>query len=316
MIYNILAEYAVPDLSLLGLFLDWLVKNIGNIGWAVVVFTLALKTVLLPLDYWSKASMKKNNLKMEKLRPQLERLKKQYSHDEALYNQKLQALYKKEGYSVMGSCLPMIITLLVFIFVFRAFNDYLSANILTVYNNMIEAYERVGAEAWATEALKYESQIAPSFLWIKNVWRPDVPWERALMSASNFMTQIGGQNVDAELYNTIMAPLTKDLNVVNGYLLLPILSAGSSLLLQFITSKTQKTQMELQGGSAAASNKMMMIMMPAMMGFFAIGWTSIFAIYLVTSSVYSILTTVVVNKIVDVRFAKEEQEIAMQKARR
>lgn len=316
MIFNILAEYAVPDLSLLGMFLDWLVKNIGNIGWAVVVFTLALKTVLLPLDYWSRASMKKNNLKMEKLRPQLEKLKKQYAHDEALYNQKLQALYKKEGYSVMGSCLPMIITILVFVFVFRAFNKYLSTNILTAYNQMIAAYDSVGQEAWATEALKFESQIAPSFLWIKNVWRPDVPWSRALMSASDFMSQIGGQNVDAELYSAIMAPLTKDLDVVNGYLILPLLAAGSSLLLQFITSKMQKTQMELQGGNAMASNKMMMIIMPVMMGIFAIGWTSIFAIYLVTSSIYSILTSVVVNKIVDARFAKQEQELEKSKARR
>ena len=49
-----------------------LVGAIGIVGLGIVVFTLILKFITLPLDVYSKASMRKNSLKMEKMRPQLE----------------------------------------------------------------------------------------------------------------------------------------------------------------------------------------------------------------------------------------------------
>lgn len=320
MFFNILEGYALPNLfPVLGPLLNWLVNNIGNIGWAVVVFTIIIKSVLLPLDYWQRAGMKKNNLKLEKMRPQLEKLKKQYAGDQVLYNQKMQALYKKEGYSMIGACLPTVITLVVFILVLNAFNGYLKYNLIDAYNKMLAAYQAVGEDSqeWAKIAAQYQSEFAPSFLWIKNVWNPDVPWKKALMDAATFTKQTA-ISVDAVLeYNPIVAPFTQGLNKANGYLILPILSAGSSLLLQLITSKTQKASMDLQGGQTAQqTNKIMMYMMPIMMGIFSITWTAIFAIYLVTSSLYSILTTVIVNKIVDFRFRKQEAEIAAQNARK
>lgn len=319
MLINVLQGYPLPSLyPVLGPLLDWLVKGVGSIGWGVVLFTIIIKTVLLPLDYWQRAGMKKNSLKMEKMRPQLEKLQKQYANDQALYNQKLQALYKKEGYSMMGSCLPMIVSLVVFYFVFAAFRGYLQYYLVSGYNTLLEAYASVGenADAWAKIAAQYQEQIAPSFLWIKNVWVADVPWKKALMTATEFNTQ-SGITVDAILeYDPIMAPFVGSLNKANGWLILPLLSAGTSLLLQLISNKANKAQMDLQAENAAATNKMMMWMMPIMMAIFSISWTAIFAIYLVTSSLYSILTTIIINKIVDVRFKKQEEAENLKNARR
>lgn len=319
MLINVLQGYPLPSLyPVLGPLLDWLVKGVGSIGWGVVLFTIIIKTVLLPLDYWQRAGMKKNSLKMEKMRPQLEKLQKQYANDQALYNQKLQALYKKEGYSMMGSCLPMIVSLVVFYFVFAAFRGYLQYYLVSGYNTLLEAYASVGenADAWAKIAAQYQEQIAPSFLWIKNVWVADVPWKKALMTATEFNTQ-SGITVDAILeYDPVMAPFVETLNKANGWLILPLLSAGTSLLLQLISNKANKAQMDLQAENAAATNKMMMWMMPIMMAIFSISWTAIFAIYLVTSSLYSILTTIIINKIVDVRFKKQEEAEKLKNARR
>ena len=36
---------------------------------------------------------------MEEMRPELEKLQKQYANNKELYSQKMMALYKKEGYS-------------------------------------------------------------------------------------------------------------------------------------------------------------------------------------------------------------------------
>lgn len=41
--------------------------------------------------------MRRNSLKMEQMRPQLEKLQKQYAGDKQTYNMKMAALYKKEA---------------------------------------------------------------------------------------------------------------------------------------------------------------------------------------------------------------------------
>ena len=73
--------------------INGLINAIGIVGVGVVVFTLILKLITLPLDVYSKASMRKNSLKMEKMRPQLEKLQKQYANDQQMYNAKMMELY-------------------------------------------------------------------------------------------------------------------------------------------------------------------------------------------------------------------------------
>lgn len=102
----------------------WLVKGTGSVALGVVLFTVILKLITLPFDFISRSSMRRNSLKMEEMRPELEKLQKQYADNKDLYNQKMMALYKKNGYSMFGSCLPTIITLVIFIVAINAFNDY------------------------------------------------------------------------------------------------------------------------------------------------------------------------------------------------
>ena len=102
----------------------WLVKGTGSVALGVVLFTVILKLITLPFDFISRSSMRKNSIKMEEMRPELEKLQKQYADNKDLYNQKMMALYKKNGYSMFGSCLPTIITLVIFIVAINAFNDY------------------------------------------------------------------------------------------------------------------------------------------------------------------------------------------------
>lgn len=39
----------------------WFNTGIPNYGWAIIIFTLALKTVLLPLDFFNRKMTEKNN---------------------------------------------------------------------------------------------------------------------------------------------------------------------------------------------------------------------------------------------------------------
>jgi len=123
--------------------LIWLAGITSSIAVAIVLFTVLLKLVTLPFDYFSKASMRKNSLKMEEMRPELEKLQKQYANDKALYNQKMMALYKKNGYSMFGSCLPTILTLVIFIFALNGFTDYSQYQNRLYFYNMSNAYNSV-----------------------------------------------------------------------------------------------------------------------------------------------------------------------------
>ena len=102
----------------------WLVTICGSVWLGVILFTLLLKLVTLPFDFVSRAKMRKNSLLMEEMRPELEKLQKQYANNKQLYNQKMMALYKRNGYSMWGACLPTIFTLVIFIIAINAFTNY------------------------------------------------------------------------------------------------------------------------------------------------------------------------------------------------
>ena len=80
---------------------------------------------------------------MEQMRPELEKLQKQYADNKDLYNQKMMALYKKNGYSMFGACLPTILTLVMFIVAINGFTDYSKFQNQEYFYNMTNAYNNV-----------------------------------------------------------------------------------------------------------------------------------------------------------------------------
>ena len=113
----------------------WLVTTFGSVALGIVLFTVLLKLITLPFDFMSRRSMRKNSLLMEEMRPDLEKLQRQYAGNKELYNQKMMALYKKNGYSMWGSCLPTILTLVIFILAINSFTSY------SQYQNKVYFYE-------------------------------------------------------------------------------------------------------------------------------------------------------------------------------
>ena len=83
--------------------------------------------------------MKENKDKMEKLQ-------KQYAKNKDLYQQKMMALYKKNGYSAFSACLPTIITLVFFFIVIGAFNSYSQRSERDIFVGMKNSYDNVLVE--------------------------------------------------------------------------------------------------------------------------------------------------------------------------
>ncbi len=120
-----------------------LITGCGSIAVGIILFTVILKLITLPFDFMSRVSMRKNSLKMEEMRPELEKLQKQYADNKELYNQKMMALYKKNGYSMFGACLPTILTLVIFIVALRGFTAYSQWQNREYLYNMSVSYNNV-----------------------------------------------------------------------------------------------------------------------------------------------------------------------------
>lgn len=124
----------------IGWIFDLFTGFTGAVAVGVILFTLILKTVVLPLDIFSRVKTKKQSLLMETMRPQMEKLQKQYANDKTMYNQKVMELQKANGYNPLGACLPMIVSLVIFMVILSAFSTYSNYAVLSDYGEMVEAY--------------------------------------------------------------------------------------------------------------------------------------------------------------------------------
>jgi YidC/Oxa1 family membrane protein insertase len=81
---------------------------IGSWGWAIVLMTITVRTLLFPLSL----SQIKNSVAMRRLKPEMDELNEKYKDDAAQRGLALQELWRKNGVSnpVIG-CLPMLLQL-------------------------------------------------------------------------------------------------------------------------------------------------------------------------------------------------------------
>jgi len=104
-----------------GKLLEALYNSIGNFGWTVVVFSILLKLILSPLDIWQRISTKNQQKKMEAIKPKLEKIEKQYKNNPDLLKQKQYEVQREAKINVFATCLPLIVTMVVFFVVFGGF---------------------------------------------------------------------------------------------------------------------------------------------------------------------------------------------------
>jgi len=85
-------------------------------GWAIVIFTALFNLLVLP----SRISMMKQSLKLQRVQPKLDAIKKRYANlkmndpKRMEMQQEQMALMKAEGVNMYGSCLPMLLQLPLF----------------------------------------------------------------------------------------------------------------------------------------------------------------------------------------------------------
>ena len=147
-IFNLFNATVIPyfgqtfdvEVGVLGEIVKWIITGVGIVGLGVVLFSLILKLVVLPLDIYQRITMRKQNQQMEANKERMEKLQKQYANDKEQYNKKIMEMYKENGMSMFSSCLPMIVSMVIFIVAIGAFNSYAQFANMSSYNVLVNAY--------------------------------------------------------------------------------------------------------------------------------------------------------------------------------
>ena len=310
---------------------------INNYALTIILFTILIKVVVMPLNLKSRRS----TMRMASVQPKMQALQEKYKDDQEKLNQKMQELYRKEGVSPLGGCLPMIFSMIILFAMFYALrtfaNEQLVAQFLTFYHN---------PEMDPTA-------LTDSFLWIKNLWMPDSPFATFLPDVQSlqlvefdvwnnvsaklaaagtipealnladrnavmaYVNEVAAPFMASEAYAPYIAPVTglgnmSMLGIIkftiykigNGWFVLPILSIVSQIFMQNLTMKSQPA------AAQAGNQKTMLYVMTFMSLYFCAIYNSAFALYWVISNVYAIVEHIAFDKYFkqqDLKAAKAEE---------
>ena len=141
----------------LSYLLTLLYNLVGNYGIAIIILTVIVKLCLYPVY----AKSMKSTMKMGKLQPKMQELQQKYGKDREVYQQKVSELYKEEGASMYGGCLPMVVQMIVIMGLFALLRTPM--RYLTDENMLYAIHE--------------------TFLWIPDLAQPD-KWILPLAAAA------------------------------------------------------------------------------------------------------------------------------------
>ena len=155
----------------LGFLLSWLYEIIGSYGIALIVVTVIVKLCLYPVY----AKSIKSTMKMTEVQPKIQEIQQKYAKDRELMNEKITELYKEEGVSMYGGCLPMVVQMIVIMGLFALLRNPM-------------AYIDSDSMLFA---------IHEPFLWIQDLAQPD-KWILPIMAAvATFIATLMSQNATA-----------------------------------------------------------------------------------------------------------------------
>jgi len=90
---------------------------VGNLGWALVIFSILSKILLMPLTIKSTDSMRK----MQELNPKIKEIREKFKDKPEVMNKKVMELYKKEKVNPLSGCLPLLLQMPFFFALYSAF---------------------------------------------------------------------------------------------------------------------------------------------------------------------------------------------------
>ena len=289
-----------------GYVLEFFYNFFDNYGIALILFSLAIKIILLPLS----AKSKKTMMKTSRLQPKIKQIELACGDDKQKYQQEVSQLYKEEGVSMMGGCLWGFLPLLLLIPLYNVIREPLTY-LMHLDETTVTAIKEAVAAAQQVEVDKL------NYYWQYGAAQNMAQFKDIVQATSLNLTFLGidlGQTPSWQVWKM------SSWNEIGGALI-PIVSGGLNYLSMFINQKMNNTVIKNDKGetdaaavaSAQTTGKTMNILMPLMSVVFGFIMPLGLSIYWIAQSAFGIVQdyflTVHYRKVYDA-----EDEVKRQKA--
>lgn len=300
---EVLRETEVYPMYILGIPLGWVMKFLYNIlnsyGWALLVFTILTKLLMIPLSI----KQQKSSAKMAAFQPEMREIQKMYAKNQQKMAEEMQKLYDRENYKPTAGCLPMLIQFAILFGLIDVIYKPMK-HILGMGDAVIQQAKEIMTAAGMTL-----SNYSPESSIINAVHQnPDA----FSAMGQDFVNQVQSFNMSFLGINLGEQP-TMALNIL---ILIPILSGVTAFLSSYISMKANPMTAE---GPGAGTMKAMIYTMPLMSVFIAFQVPAGVGIYWVISNLLMMVQTLVLNKFYNPKEmaekAKAELEERKEKAR-
>ena len=145
-----------------GMIFDWINGLTNNYGLTIILFTILFRLMLSPFDIRSRIGQREYTAKMKKIQPEIDNITKAYKNNPEKAQARIMEIRKREGIGMMPKgCGMMLLTYPILIAFFAVFRNL--------------AAEKTVELAQLTDPAQIQNWFdTNSFLWIKNIWQPDV----------------------------------------------------------------------------------------------------------------------------------------------
>lgn len=262
-----------------GYVLEFFYGLFNNYGAALILFSLAVKILLLPMSAKSKKSM----MKTSRLQPIVKQIEIACGDDKQRYQQEVNKLYKEEGVSMFGGCLWSLLPLIILFPLYSVIREplsylmHLDADVVT---KLKEAFEAVNGGT-------------------------DAYWQYQVASNLEPYREIVGAGIQSLNFNFLgidlgFEPSWKIWTLVGwsqiGGALMPLVSGGLNYLAMFISQKMNNTvitnadgEKDAAAAKTAQTGKMMNLLMPLMSIWFGFIMPLGISVYWIAQSVFGII---------------------------
>lgn len=240
----------------------------GALGLSIILLTIITRLILHPLT----ATQLKSTYKLNKLKPELDKIQSHFKDDKQKMHQEQMKLYQQAGINPAAGCLPLLIQMPILIALYNLFRNILANGNLT---QMVSEINKPGVLYFPF--LKINS-LDLSFFGLNLAYKP-IDWQK-----------FG--------WWLLLIPLiTAALQYWQTKMMMPQSQKTDNLPAQVGQQQiTEKNKEKKEEDMSAAMQKQMAIMMPLMIGYFAYTFPLGLSLYWNTFTVFAIIQQDYLNK--------------------
>lgn len=308
--------------NIFGYILNWIYNIIGNYGFAIILFSIIIKLILVPISVKQQKTMKKSS----KIQEKVKEIKVKYKNNPEKQTEATMALYKEENMSPFSGCLSAIVQIVLLFAVFYLVKSPLTymkkvdVDVIDKYTTIMQQYDL------STNSAYPEIEVLREINNIKGLKDKEIPEENKENKTN--IAEINDQeldslNINMDFFGLNLAQVPTKSSDWKVYII-PFLYVVMSIISMKITMATNPTRpkkkefenenetalvrkdqvkVEEEFDPVAQMNKNMTYMFPIMYLAVALIAPLGLALYWLMNSVLIIIERLILNNVL-----KEEEE--------